>query len=123
MVTNASDATATKAEDANPATADGKTKAREPRPGGTITDEGIARLRARIGIAEPHTAPPQYRRPNVDAFRNVARCYGDDNPLWCDEDYATASSWGGPIAHPRSSAATPSSARTRSPAFRATSGT
>jgi acyl dehydratase len=95
VVTNASDATATSPEP--PATEPG---ARERRPGGTITDEGITRLRSRIGIPEPHTAPPQYRRPNVDAFRNVARAYGDDNPLWCDEDYATASVWGGPIAPP-----------------------
>ncbi|MBX6387415.1 MAG: hypothetical protein IRZ08_00190 [Frankia sp.] len=65
-----------------------------------ITDEGIARLRARIGIPEPHTAPPHYLRPGTDTFRIVARCYGDDNPLWCDPDHATASVWGGPIAPP-----------------------
>jgi acyl dehydratase len=67
---------------------------------GTITDEGVGALRARIGVAEPHPAPPHYLRPNEDAFRNVARCHGDDNPLWCDPDHATASRWGGPIAPP-----------------------
>ncbi len=65
-----------------------------------ITDEGIARLRARIGIPMPHPMPPHYRRPNVDSFRNVAVAYGDDNPLWCEPDYAAASRWEGPLAPP-----------------------
>ena len=57
---------------------------------GSITDEGIARLRARIGIPEPHPVPPHYREPGLDAFRHVAEAYGDDNPLWSDEKYAVA---------------------------------
>jgi len=65
-----------------------------------ITDEAIARLRARIGIAEPHPQPPHYRRPDVDAFRHVANAYGDDNPLFTDPDYAAGTVWGGPIAPP-----------------------
>ena len=65
-----------------------------------ITDDGVARLRARIGIAQPHPQPPHYRVPNEDAFRHVAEAYGDDNPLWCDPSYATATRWGGPIAPP-----------------------
>ncbi len=67
---------------------------------GTITDEGVARLRARIGIAEPHPQPPHYLRPGTDAFRHVAVSYGDDNPLWCDPAYGTATRWAGPIAPP-----------------------
>ena len=67
---------------------------------GTITDEGIARLRARIGVPEPHPVPPHYRKPGVDAFRHVAVAYGDDNPLWADEDYAVGTRWGGVIAPP-----------------------
>ena len=67
---------------------------------GRITDEGIARLRARVGVPEPHTAPPHYRRPGTDAFRNVAMAYGDDNPLWADPDYGGKTRWGGPIAPP-----------------------
>jgi acyl dehydratase len=67
---------------------------------GTITDEAVARLRARIGIAEPHPQPPHYLRPGIDAFRHVAVAYGDDNPLWCDPDYARSSRWEGPIAPP-----------------------
>jgi acyl dehydratase len=65
-----------------------------------ITDDGVARLRARIGIAHPHPQPPHYRVPNEDAFRHVAEAYGDDNPLWCDPAYASATRWGGPIAPP-----------------------
>lgn len=71
-----------------------------PGPTGTITDEGVARLRARIGIPEPHPQPPCYTLPTVDTFRNVAQAYGDDNPLWCDPEYATASTWGGPLGPP-----------------------
>ena len=67
---------------------------------GTITDEGVARLQARVGIPEPHPQPPHYLRPNTDAFRHVAIAYGDDNPLWCDPEYATKTVWGGPIAPP-----------------------
>ena len=66
----------------------------------SITDEGVARLRERIGVPHPHPQPPHYRRPNEDAFRHVAEAYGDDNPLWCDPDHAAASVWGGPIAPP-----------------------
>jgi acyl dehydratase len=65
-----------------------------------ITDEGVARLRRRVGVAHPHSAPPHYRAPNEDAFRHVAEAYGDDNPLWCDPGYGPATRWGGPIAPP-----------------------
>jgi acyl dehydratase len=68
--------------------------------GAGITDEGVARLRARIGIAQPHPQPPHYLVPNEDAFRHVAHAYGDDNPLWCDRGYAMQSRWAGPIAPP-----------------------
>ena len=65
-----------------------------------ITDEGVACLRARIGVPEPHPQPPHYLRPNEDAFRHVAIAYGDDNPLWCDPDYARGSRWEGSFAPP-----------------------
>jgi acyl dehydratase len=67
---------------------------------GRITDEGVARLRARIGIAEPHPQPPSYTQPTVDTFRNVAMAYGDDNPLWCDAEYGLKTRWESPIASP-----------------------
>lgn len=65
-----------------------------------ITDERIEALRRRIGIPTPHPVRPWYRNPGADAFRHVAEAIGDDNPLWCEPDYATASVWGGPIASP-----------------------
>ena len=67
---------------------------------GAITDEGIARLRARIGVPEPHPQPPHYLRPGTDAFRHVSVAYGDDNPLWCDPQYGASTRWDGPIAPP-----------------------
>jgi hypothetical protein len=67
---------------------------------GSITDEGVARLRARIGVAEPHPVTPHYLRPGIDAFRHVATAYGDDNPLWCDPGYGPGTRWGTPIAPP-----------------------
>ena len=70
------------------------------KPRAEITDAGVERLRARIGIAEPHPQPPHYRCPGPDAFRHVANAYGDDNPLYCDPDYAAKTRWEGVIAPP-----------------------
>jgi acyl dehydratase len=67
---------------------------------GQITDEGVAQLRARIGIPEPHPQPPYYTLPTIDTFRNVAIAYGDDNPLWSSPDYAEGTRWGSVIAPP-----------------------
>ncbi|MGZ8751928.1 MAG: FAS1-like dehydratase domain-containing protein [Acidimicrobiia bacterium] len=72
----------------------------EPAPTPSITDHGVAELRRRIGVAHPHPQPPHYRFPNEDTFRHVAESYGDDNPLWSDPEYASASRWGGPLAPP-----------------------
>jgi len=66
-----------------------------------ITDEAIAALRRRIGIAVPHGVPPQYFHVNPDVFRNVANAYGDDNPLWCDPAYGPTTRWGSPIGSPQ----------------------
>ena len=67
-----------------------------------ITDEGVARLRARIGVPEPHphaAALPASRRPTRSATSPSA--YGDDNPLWCDPDYGAEDARGAaPIAPP-----------------------
>ncbi len=67
---------------------------------GKITDEAIDRLRQRIGVPEPHPVVPHYRFPGIDAFRHVAEAYGDDNPLWSDEEYAGTTRWEGVIAPP-----------------------
>ena len=67
---------------------------------GRITDDGLARLRATIGIAQPHTMTPHYLRPNEDAFRHVAESYGDNNPLWHDGEHAAKTRWETPIGPP-----------------------
>ena len=67
---------------------------------GRITDEAVARLRARIGVAEPHPQPPHHRELTADVFRHVAEAYGDDNPLWCDPGDGATPRWQGPIAPP-----------------------
>jgi acyl dehydratase len=66
----------------------------------TIDDAAIDRLRQRIGVPTPNPQPPHYRVVTSDVFRHVAEAYGDDNPLWCDPDYASASRWEGPLAPP-----------------------
>src|SRR5262245_60511049 len=65
-----------------------------------ITDEAVAKLRARLGIPMPDPMPPWYLRPNEGAIRHWATGYGDDNPLWRDEAYAASTRWGGIIAPP-----------------------
>jgi acyl dehydratase len=65
-----------------------------------ITDEAVDRLRARIGIPEPHPLPPHHTEPTADVFRHVAVAYGDDNPLWCDPSYGAGTRWEGSIAPP-----------------------
>jgi hypothetical protein len=80
---------------------------------GHITDEGVARLRARIGVAEPHPLPPHYSLPTADTFRNVAVAYGDDNPLWCEPDYGVKTRWESASRRRRWWAATRWWARTR----------
>jgi acyl dehydratase len=65
-----------------------------------ITDEGVAELRSRIGVPQHNPVLPHYFQPGTDVFRIVARSYGDDNPLYCDPAYASASRWEQPIAPP-----------------------
>jgi acyl dehydratase len=67
---------------------------------GVLTDEGIARLRQRIGIfVKPPAAPHNYQ-VTWDGVRHFANGYGDGNPLWCDLDYGATTRWGGLIAPP-----------------------
>lgn len=65
-----------------------------------ITQEGLTRLRRRIGIPEPNPVGPHYLRPGLDAFRHVAEAYGDDNALWWDAPYGATTRWGTAIAPP-----------------------
>src|SRR5205807_2510725 len=67
---------------------------------GKITPEGIAAMRARIGVPIPGKELNYNRNASVDHFRRFAEGYGDDNPLWCSEDYGYSTRWRSPIAPP-----------------------
>ncbi|MEE8471976.1 MAG: MaoC family dehydratase N-terminal domain-containing protein [Dehalococcoidia bacterium] len=69
------------------------------RPHAVITDDMVADLRARLGV----DFQPRDTWFNVeatkDAIRHFSHGIGDDNPLWCDEEYARKSQ-GGLMAPP-----------------------
>jgi len=73
----------------------------KPKGGyGILTDEGIERLRQRVGIQVNKATPPHNYEVTFDNSRRFASGYGDDNPLWSDEDYGKSTRWGGLIAPP-----------------------
>jgi acyl dehydratase len=75
-------------------------KEKEKAGYGVLTEEGIERLRRKIGIyVKPPTLPHNYE-VTWDNVRRFAHGYGDSNPLWCDPDYARTTRWGGLIAPP-----------------------
>jgi len=65
-----------------------------------LDEDTIALVRRQIGI--PIRRSPRHHNEvsSVDSFRQFAHAYGDDNPLYCEPSYASASSWGSPIAPP-----------------------
>ena len=65
-----------------------------------ITEEGLERLRQRIGVKIESTLEPWCHEATRDAIRHYAHGIGDDNPLWCDPDHAARSRWGGILAPP-----------------------
>jgi acyl dehydratase len=67
---------------------------------GVLTDEGIARLRQRIGIRYNKPTSPHNYEVTWDGTRHFAYGYGDDNPLWCDRTYGEGTRWAGLIAPP-----------------------
>ena len=71
--------------------------ARAPR---ALDDDTIAEVRKRIGIPVRYSPRNHNEVSSTDSFRHFARAYGDDNPLYGEPTYATASSWAGPIAPP-----------------------
>jgi acyl dehydratase len=66
---------------------------------GRITPEGVDAFRNRIGILIPEP-PPFNSEAHLDSIRHFAGCYGDENPLYCDRQYAKRTRWGGLIAPP-----------------------
>jgi acyl dehydratase len=72
---------------------------------GRITEESLALMRRRIGFPNPTLrvgvlSEPWNIRATGDAMRRFSLCIGDDNPLYCDPDYAASTRWGEVIAPP-----------------------
>lgn len=66
---------------------------------GRITEDGLERLRSRIGV-EHWIEDPFVRHINGDSIRHAARAIGDANPLWIDPAHAAASRHGAQVAPP-----------------------
>ncbi len=64
-----------------------------------ITDEEIAKLKNNLGIKLPVTK--QFNKcATIDTISHFVYGVGDENPLFCDEEYARKTRWGGVIAPP-----------------------
>jgi len=66
---------------------------------GVLSDGSFERSRRRIGIPL-RINPAHITEVTADATRHFAYGYGDDNPLYCDPEYAENTRWGGLIAPP-----------------------
>lgn len=67
---------------------------------GFLTDAALERSRKRLGVPRPQRNPPHNYEAGWDAIRHFAYGYGDDNPLYCDPQYARSTRWGGLVAPP-----------------------
>src|SRR4030095_7850841 len=65
----------------------------------SITDEGIAKIRARIGQGFPGRRPWR-TEASADAIYHLAYAIGDLNPLYVDPEDAAKSRWGRLVAPP-----------------------
>jgi acyl dehydratase len=65
-----------------------------------ITEEGLEDLRKRIGVKIENTVEPWNYEATRDAIRHYAHGIGDDNPLWCDPEYAAQTRYGSVVALP-----------------------
>ena len=63
-----------------------------------ITDEDIDRARSLIGFDEPSRNMEYNQTATIDNIRNFAHGAGNDNPLFCDPEYAKGTRWGSMIA-------------------------
>lgn len=76
------------------------TKTETARSFPKITERGLDELRARVGVKIGATAEPWCYEATRDNIRHYAHGIGDDNPLWCDPQYAQNTRYGGIIALP-----------------------
>ena len=65
-----------------------------------ITEEMLADIRARIGVDWRPREPYFNVEATVDTIRHFVHGIGDDNPLWCDPEYAKATPYGVVLAPP-----------------------
>ena len=65
-----------------------------------ITEEGLDALRRRIGVKITDSVEPWCYEATRDNIRHYAHGIGDDNPLWCDPDYAGTTRYKDVIAPP-----------------------
>jgi acyl dehydratase len=65
-----------------------------------ITDESLGALRRLIGVPIADSVEPWCTEVTRDNVRHYAYGIGDDNPLWCDPEYAARTRHGGIIALP-----------------------
>lgn len=65
-----------------------------------ITEQGLDDLRSRIGVKIENTVEPWNYEATRDAIRHYAHGIGDDNPLWCDPEYARGTKFGDVVALP-----------------------
>lgn len=72
----------------------------EPRQEGRITPEAIEAYRRRLGIPVRTRVTPHNRVATEDSIRHFAHGIGDDNPLYCEPEYAAQTPWGEVIAPP-----------------------
>ncbi len=65
-----------------------------------ITEAALDDLRRRLGAKIGATAEPWCYEATRDNIRHYAHGIGDDNPLWCDPEYASKTKFGDIIALP-----------------------
>jgi acyl dehydratase len=66
----------------------------------TISDDALDALRRLIGVPITDTVEPWCHEATRDNIRHYAHGIGDDNPLWCDPDYAARGPHGTVVAPP-----------------------
>ncbi len=65
-----------------------------------ITEESLTALRRLIGVPIEDSLEPWCYEATRDNIRHYAHGIGDDNPLWCDPEYAAKTKYGNVIAPP-----------------------
>jgi acyl dehydratase len=72
-----------------------------PADAGRLTTDGVEKFREKVGVDWPYTRWTTWNEEATrDGIRHYAYGFGDDNPLFCEPEYAAKSRWGGIIAPP-----------------------